>query len=56
MASPFQQRGQTCNRGVELLRPRQVTPTARRHGITRFQLNHWRKAAREGRLGNGRGE
>lgn len=35
--------------------PRQVTPTARRHGITRFQLNDWRKAAREGRLGNGRG-
>ncbi|MGO7014770.1 hypothetical protein ACC664_37960, partial [Rhizobium johnstonii] len=24
-------------------------------GITRFQLNDWRKAAREGRLGNGRG-
>ncbi len=35
--------------------PRQVTATARRHGITRFQLNDWRKAAREGRLGNGRG-
>ena len=34
--------------------PRQVTATARRHGITRFQLNDWRKAAREGRLGNGR--
>ena len=36
--------------------PRQVTATARRHGITRFQLNDWRKAAREGRLGNGRSE
>ncbi|WP_105373312.1 IS66-like element accessory protein TnpA [Neorhizobium huautlense] len=35
--------------------PRQVTATARRHGITRFQLNDWRKAAREGRLGNGGG-
>jgi len=35
--------------------PRQVAATARRHGITRFQLNDWRKAAREGRLGNGRG-
>jgi transposase len=35
--------------------PRQMTATARRHGITRFQLNDWRKAAREGRLGNGRG-
>ncbi len=35
--------------------PRQVT-TARRHGITRFQLNDWRKAAREGPLGNGWGE
>nr|WP_323808243.1 transposase [Rhizobium gallicum] len=35
--------------------PRLVTATARRHGITRFQLNDWRKAAREGRLGNGRG-
>src|SRR4051794_7562263 len=35
--------------------PRQVTATARRHGITRFQLNDWRKAAREGRLGSGRG-
>jgi transposase len=34
--------------------PRQVAATARRHGITRFQLNDWRKAAREGRLGNGR--
>ncbi|WP_085034928.1 IS66-like element accessory protein TnpA [Ensifer aridi] len=33
--------------------PRQVTATARRHGITRFQLNDWRKAAREGRLGRG---
>lgn len=31
--------------------PRQVAATARRHGITRFQLNDWRKAAREGRLG-----
>jgi len=31
--------------------PRQVTATARRHGITRFQLNDWRRAAREGRLG-----
>jgi len=30
---------------------RQVTVTARRHGITRWQLNSWRKAAREGRLG-----
>nr|WP_235818324.1 transposase [Brucella grignonensis] len=28
--------------------PRQVTVTAQRHGITRFQLNSWRKAAREG--------
>ncbi|CZT37353.1 Transposase and inactivated derivatives [Rhizobium sp. 9140] len=36
--------------------PRQVTATARRHGITRFQLNDWRKAAREGRLSNGRSE
>ncbi|WP_375679911.1 transposase [Rhizobium sp. T1470] len=35
--------------------PQQVTATARRHGITRFQLNDWRKAAREGRLGSGRG-
>lgn len=35
--------------------PRQATATARRHGITRFQLNDWRKAAREGRLGGGRG-
>jgi transposase len=35
--------------------PRQVTATARRHGITRFQLNDWRRAAREGRLGGGRG-
>jgi len=35
--------------------PRQVTATARRHGITRFQLNDWRRAAREGRLGSGRG-
>lgn len=35
--------------------PRQVTATARRHRITRFQLNDWRKAAREGRLGDGRG-
>ncbi len=25
--------------------PRQVTATARHHGITRFQLNAWRKAA-----------
>ncbi|MCW1410831.1 MULTISPECIES: IS66-like element accessory protein TnpA [Rhizobium] len=33
--------------------PRQVTVTAQRHGIKRFQLNSWRKAAREGRLGNG---
>jgi len=31
--------------------PRQVTITAQRHGITRWQLNSWRKAAREGRLG-----
>ncbi|WFS25142.1 transposase [Rhizobium rhododendri] len=36
--------------------PRQVTVTAQRHGITRFQLNSWRKAAREGRLGNGSSE
>lgn len=35
--------------------PRQVTATASRHGITRFQLNDWRRAAREGRLGSGRG-
>jgi transposase len=35
--------------------PRLVTATAHRHGITRFQLNSWRKAAREGRLGVGRG-
>jgi transposase len=33
--------------------PKQVTATARRHGITRFQLNSWRKALREGRLGGG---
>ena len=33
--------------------PQQVTATARRHGITRFQLNSWRKALREGRLGGG---
>lgn len=32
-----------------------MTATARRHGITRLQLNDWRKAAREGWLGNGRG-
>lgn len=32
---------------------RMVTVTARRHGITRWQLNSWRKAAREGRLGEG---
>ena len=31
--------------------PKQVSATARRHGITRFQLNSWRKAQREGRLG-----
>jgi transposase len=31
--------------------PRQVTLTAQRHGITRFQLNSWRKVAREGRHG-----
>lgn len=30
--------------------PRQVTVTAQRHGITRWQLNAWRRAAREGRL------
>jgi transposase-like protein len=30
-----------------------VSATARRHGITRFQLNSWRKAHREGRLGAG---
>lgn len=30
--------------------PRQVTATALRHGITRWQLNAWRRAAREGRL------
>tara|TARA_R110000751_G_scaffold166370_1_gene272258 strand:+ start:317 stop:706 length:390 start_codon:yes stop_codon:yes gene_type:complete len=30
--------------------PRQVTATAQRHGITRWQLNAWRRAAREGRL------
>ncbi|MFW8642956.1 transposase [Rhizobium beringeri] len=29
--------------------PRQVTATAQRHGITRWQLNAWRRAAREGR-------
>ena len=29
---------------------RQVTATAQRHGITRWQLNGWRRAAREGRL------
>jgi transposase len=34
--------------------PKQVSATARRHGITRFQLNSWRKAHREGRLGEGR--
>src|SRR6478609_2187941 len=33
--------------------PKQVSATARRHGITRFQLNIWRKAHREGRLGAG---
>jgi len=33
--------------------PKQVSATARRHGITRFQLNSWRKAHREGRLGAG---
>ena len=33
--------------------PKQVSATARRHGITRFQLNSWRKAQREGRLGGG---
>jgi transposase len=33
--------------------PKQVSATARRHGITRFQLNSWRKAQREGRLGAG---
>ncbi|MBX4967718.1 transposase [Rhizobium binae] len=32
--------------------PSQVAATARRHGITRFQLNDWRKAAREGLLSN----
>ena len=36
--------------------PQQVSATARRHEITRFQLNSWRKAAREGRLGNGSSE
>ncbi|MBX4911013.1 MULTISPECIES: transposase [Rhizobium] len=30
--------------------PRQVTATAQRHGITRWQLNAWRRAVREGRL------
>jgi transposase len=30
--------------------PRLVTLTAQRHGITRWQLNAWRRAAREGRL------
>lgn len=30
--------------------PRQVTVTAQRHGITRWQLNAWRRAMREGRL------
>jgi transposase len=34
--------------------PKQVSATARRHGITRFQLNSWRKAQRKGRLGEGR--
>jgi transposase len=29
---------------------RQVTATAQRHEITRWQLNAWRRAAREGRL------
>lgn len=29
---------------------RQVTATAARHGITRWQLNGWRRAAREGKL------
>src|SRR6185312_11442088 len=29
---------------------RQVTATAQRRGITRWQLNGWRRAAREGRL------
>lgn len=33
--------------------PQQVSATARRHEITRFQLNSWRKAALEGRLGGG---
>lgn len=33
--------------------PQQVSATARRHEITRFQLNSWRKAVREGRLGGG---
>ncbi|MDR1989906.1 MAG: transposase [Acidobacteriaceae bacterium] len=30
---------------------RQISATARRHGIARTQLAEWRKAAREGRLG-----
>jgi transposase len=33
--------------------PKQVSATARRHGITRFQLNSWRKAQKDGRLGAG---
>jgi len=30
---------------------KQIGATARRHGITRWQLSGWRKAAQEGRLG-----
>lgn len=33
--------------------PRQVSATARRHGISTWQLHTWRRAWREGRLGDG---
>ena len=35
---------------LRVITARQVTATAQRHGITRWQLNAWRRAAREGRL------
>ncbi|MFW8609995.1 transposase [Rhizobium beringeri] len=34
--------------------PRQVTATAQRHGITRWQLNAWRRAARKDGLSTAR--
>lgn len=33
--------------------PRLVSATARRHGISTWQLHEWRRAWREGRLGDG---